>query len=145
MYSNKQGKEDEDALCALDVSKPNGYVMTKVQVIIIDEVTRISGKVLGAKEWGLRKIMAQIKSPLQSFQFGGKSILLFGDLTQVPAVTMTRDDFLESLAQFHENHKFEGFVQWELKILMLQSQDENMLIKILDNIRYHQDEMTNDP
>lgn len=54
--------------------------------------------------------------PLQSFQFGGKRILLFGDLTQVPAVTMTRDDFLESLAQFHENHKFEGFVQWELKI-----------------------------
>lgn len=145
LFTKKTGTLEEDVLCSLDVSKPNGYAMSKVQLIIIDEVTMISGKVLAAIENGLRKIMAQIHSPLQSLQFGGKSLILFGDLAQVPAVTRSLDDFLESMAQFHENENYEGFNRWKLSTIMRQSPDETVLIKILDFIRDYQDGQKFDP
>ena len=61
LYTQKN-RSNETVLCSLDVTKPSGFAMAHVQVIIIDEVTMISGKVLNAIEWGLRKIMAQMKS-----------------------------------------------------------------------------------
>lgn len=99
----------------------------------------ISGKVLSAMEFGLKKIMAQANCNLRNLQFGGKTILLFGDLAQVPFVTRSPDDFLECISQFHENENFEGFVQRELKRLMRLSPDEAMLISILEFVRKHTD------
>ena len=105
----------------------------------------MSAKVLSALEYGLRKITAQVKSPFGVTPFGGKCILLFGDLAQVPAVTRAPDDFLESLQQFHESATYTGFVQWELKTLMRQSEDEIIFIKLLDDIRQHKDGEPLDP
>lgn len=83
--------------------------------------------------------MAQIKSPLRDFKFGGKSILLFGDIVQAPAVTRSPGDFLEAFAQFHSEELFGNFVHWEPKELMRQKSDEMELISILDYVRKHSD------
>lgn len=139
IYSMKSSQENDNVCCSLDISKPNGFAMSRVKVIIVDEATMISGKVFGAMEEGLRRIMAQIRSPLQSSQFGGKSILLFGDLAQVPAVTRSNSDFLESIAQFHENPNFERFTIWKLNKIMRQNPNELILLKILDFVRDHTD------
>ena len=138
LYSVKRNSMEE-VVCSLDVSKPNGLALTYVKVIIIDEVTMMSAKVLSALEYGIRKIMAQFKSPFGVTPFGGKCVLLFGDLAQVPAVTRAPDDFLESLQQFHESATYTGFIQWELKTLMRQSEDEIVFIRLLENIRQHKD------
>ena len=131
--------DDNKVICSLDVSRPNGFAMTHVQVIIIDEATMMSGDVLNSIEYGLRKIMAQVNSSNRNLMFGGKSILLFGDLAQVPAVTDAPDDFLESLHQFHESESFEGFTKWKLKTIMRQSPDELAFMNLLQNIRNHKD------
>ena len=134
LYTQKN-RSNEIVLCSLDVTKPNGFAMTYVQVIIIDEITMISGKVLNAIDSGLRKIMAQVNSPHHDMMFGGKSLLLFGDLAQVPAVSNTYDDLNEVLNQFHESDSYVGFIKWELKQLMRQNENEDVFIKLLDYIR----------
>ena len=133
----KKTKSNETVLCSLDVTRPNDFAMTYVKVIIIDEVTMISGDVLDAMEWGLRKIMSQIESVDREKMFGGKSLLLFGDLAQVPAVSINSDDLNESLHQFHESISYSGFIKWELKQLMRQNPNEKIFIELLDNIRNH--------
>ena len=144
IYTARNYGED-NVFCSLDICKPNGFAMTYAKVVIIDEVTMISAKVLTSMEYGLRKIMSQKRSPLGLYPFGGKSILLFGDLAQVPAVTRAPDDFLESLQQFNESEIFTGFVQYELKTVMRQLPDEVLFIKLLDYIRNHRDGERLDP
>lgn len=93
-YSIKEDKT-ENVLCSLDVSKENGYSITFAQVFIIDEITMISSAALEAIDHGLKKLVAQMNNNFSNQTFGGKYILLFSDLAQVPAVTQAKDDYMD--------------------------------------------------
>ena len=70
--------------------------------------------------------------------FGGKNILSFGDLAQIPAVTGSLDDYQEVLAQFHSSKVFESFVRWELRKIMRKNQgDELEYLRLFECIRNH--------
>ena len=128
--------DDDKIICGLNVDKPNGISMTYVKVIIIDEVTMISADVLDAVNSGLQKIMAQLNSEHSDKPFGGKSILLFGDLAQVPAVcTKSRSDYIEYLAQFNNSDIYDHFIRFDLNIIMRQNPDQLGFIKALADIR----------
>lgn len=76
--------------CGLDVSPPVGRALSLCDLIIIDEVTMIPKAVFDAVNSGLRRVAAQINSPTCELSFGGKHVLLFGELAQVPAVVRAR-------------------------------------------------------
>ena len=135
----KKNENCEDVYCSLDIAKENGYAISFAKIIIIDEVTMISSKVLESLNNGLKKLAAQKNDVHFDLDFGGKNILLFGDLAQVPAVTRAPDDFNESIEQFFKSDVFRGFTRWDLDKIMRQNSDEIEFIQLLDNIRNHSD------
>ena len=129
-YENK-----EDVYCSLDISRENGYAISYTKLIIIDEVTMMPGNVLYAINDGLKKLSAQKNDQNYALSFGGRSILLFGDLAQVPAVTKTYDDYSESIEQFYKSKIFEEFTRFDLNIVMRQNPEEHEFIKLLEYVR----------
>ena len=120
IYSKKE-QDIETILCSIDVSKPNGYAISFASVIIIDETTMISANILNSIDKGLKKIMSQKSDANYDKPFGGKNILLFDDLAQVPAVTLVPDDYIELIGQFHQSSVCSSFIKWELRTIMKQS------------------------
>ena len=133
----KKFQNEETVLCSSDISKPNGYSVSFASVIIIDEVTMISAEVMNALNRGLKKIMAQKSDANFDKPFGGKSVWLFGDLAQVPAVTRAPDDYNESIGQFHQSGVFSSFIKLELRTSMRQLLEEKVFLFLLDSIRCH--------
>lgn len=82
LFSKKTGA-DEEVICSLDVSKENGYSIYFEKVIIIDEITMISANVLESINTGLKRLASPMNDYFFENLFGGKHILLFGDLAQV--------------------------------------------------------------
>ena len=108
LYTKKE-EGTETVVCSLDISKENGYAISFVDFIIIDEAIMISANVLQALDVGLKKLAAQKNDKNFDHNFGGENILLFGDLAQVPAVTGFNDDYQEFVAQFHSSNIFFKF------------------------------------
>ena len=119
----------------MDISKENGYSISFAKVIIIDEVTMLPGKVLLALNDGLKKLSAQKNDINYTLPFGGRNILLFGDLAQVPAVTRAPDDYLESIGQFYNTNVFNGFTRFSLNLVMRQNPEEQAFINLLEYVR----------
>ena len=84
---------NDQAFCHLHLDRPVGVAVSKVAVVIIDEVTMLSAKCFDALDRGLRILMAESSSPDRDKPFGGKSLLLFRDLDQVPSVVKSRSGF----------------------------------------------------
>ena len=83
----------------------------------------------------LRKLAAQTLSPGYDQPFGGKHVLLFGDLAQVPAVVRTADDFSESSEQFFASIPYSSFATLSLSIIMRQDPGQEQLLQLLDEVR----------
>lgn len=83
----------------------------------------------------LRKLAAQTLSPGYDQPFGGKHVLLFGDLAQVPAVVRTADDFSESSEQFFASLPYSSFATLSLSIIMRQDPGQEQLLQLLDEVR----------
>ena len=124
----------DNVTCGLDVSRPVGRAVSLCKVIIIDEVTMIPRQVLEALDRGLRRLAAQVNGR-SDLPFGGKHILLFGDLAQVPAVVRARDDFTESAGQFFEATPYATFTRFSLPTVMRQNPDETAFLTLLSDIR----------
>ena len=134
IFCNKKD-DNEEVFCSLDISKENGYAISFAKIIIIDEVTMMSGKVLLALNDGLKKLSAQKNDGNFVLPFGGRNVLLFGDLAQVPAVTRAPDDYIESNEQFYNSKIFNSFTRFNLNIVMRQNADEHEFINLLEYIR----------
>ena len=104
-------------------------------MIIIDEVTMISRGVMNALDTGLRRLAGQSNRGDPSLPFGGKSVLLLGDLAQVPAVVRTHDDFSESAEQFFASSPYSSFTRLTLNQVMRQNPDEVAFLALLDDVR----------
>jgi hypothetical protein len=67
--------------------------------------------------------------------FGGMTLILSGDLGQVPVVTKNSTDFLQAEAMFCSMERFNGFKHLPLHQIMRQDPNEIDFCKILDEIR----------
>ena len=131
IFTNPHG----ETISSLTISRPAGHAISLCQVIIIDEITMISRSVLNCLDTALRKLAAQSLSPHYDAPFGGKHILLFGDLAQVPAVVSASDDFQESAEQFFASLPFSSFQRFSLNQLMRQNPGEHELLALLEDVR----------
>ena len=124
-----------ETVSSLNIARPNGYAVSLASLLIIDETTMISRSVLTCLDMTLRRLAAQTLSPNYDQPFGGKHVLLFGDLAQVPAVVRTADDFAESAEQFFASHPYSSFTTMSLSIIMRQDPDQEQLLQLLDEVR----------
>ena len=131
IYTNSHG----ETISSLSIARPAGHAVSLCQVIIIDEVTMISRSVMTCLDSTLRKLAAQSQSPNYDAPFGGKHVLLFGDLAQVPAVVSANDDYRESAEQFFASLPFASFTRFTLHQVMRQDPEEHQLLALLDDIR----------
>lgn len=126
---------DDNTRCSLDISRPRGYAISLCKVILIDEITMISRSVLEALDAGLRRLAAQVRRNSEDLPFGGKSLMLFGDVAQVPAVVRARDDFGESAEQFFQVPLYESFARFTLRTVMRQDPGQCQFMQLLEDIR----------
>ena len=77
---------------------------SKVQIVIIDKISMVSGKLL----YQIHKRLNEIFSPQQDIPFGGKWVLVCGDLYQLPPV-QAKPAFM-----FNETETSEGFLMLDL-------------------------------
>ena len=105
---------------------------SEVQIVIIDEISMVSGKLL----YQIHKRLNEIFNPQQDIPFGGKSVLICRDLYQLPPVQA------KPVLMFNETKTSEGFLMllWhkfklaELIEIMCQKGD-TMVIELLNKIR----------
>ena len=126
---------EDRVFCNLHLNRPVGVAVSRVAVIVIDEVTMLSAKCLDALDKGLRRLMAEAGSKHHEKPFGGKSILLFGDLAQVPAVIKTRDDYLVHIGQFTGASNFDQFLTFRLAISMRADDRDVLFAQLLADVR----------
>ena len=127
--------------CGLHIGTPAGRAISVCKMILIDEVTMVPRKTLDALDLGLRRLAAQVNGPAD-LPFGGKHILLFGDLAQVPAVVYTRDDYSESANQFFEATCYSQFTRFSLSQVMRQIPNETDFLALLADVRDAQDSLS---
>ena len=132
LYTTSTG----ETRCSLDIGNPRGYAVAMCRVIIIDEITMISRSVLNALDSALRRLSAQVDARSVDQCFGGKSVLFFGDLAQVPAVVRAHnDDFAESAEQFFESLPYHAFSQFTLHTVMRQDPNQEQFMALLSDVR----------
>ena len=124
-----------ETLCSLNISNPRGLALSLCRLIIIDEITMISRSVLNALDNGLRRLAGQSSRGDPTLPFGGQSLLLFGDLAQVPAVVRARDDYCESAEQFFESLPYSSFTRFNLTRVMRQDPGQHAFMTLLDELR----------
>ena len=138
IFTNTHG----ETLSSLTLATPAGRAIALCSVILIDEVTMTARDVLNCLDETLRKLSAQANSPHYTLPFGGKHVILFGDLAQVPAVVRTRDDFTESAEQFFASLQFASFTRFALTQIMRQNPDEHALLSLLTDVRTSHDRLS---
>ena len=106
---------------------------SEVQVIVVDEISMLSGKLL----YQVHRCLNEIFHPLQDIPFGGKAVLVCGDFYQLPPVQG------KPVFMFNETNTSGGFLMldlWrkfrlvELTEIMCQRGDAKF-IELLNNIR----------
>ena len=127
-----------DTISSLNIARPRGYAVSLATVIIIDEITMISRSVLNCLDQTLRRLSAQAHSAASELPFGGKNIIFFGDLAQVPAVVRARDDFAEASEQFFASLPYSSFATMSLSLIMRQDPGQTELLQLLDDLRSSQ-------
>lgn len=91
--------------------------------------------VLDSLDNGLRRLAQQMGTINYNLPFGGKSVILLGDLAQVPAVVRTRDDFSESAEQFFRSLPYHFFTRFSLSVVMRQDPDQRDFMDLLTDVR----------
>ena len=77
---------------------------SEVELVIIDEISMVSGKLF----YQIHKLLNEIFSPGQDISFGGKSVVVCGDLHQLPPVNP------KPIFTFNVIETMEGFISMDL-------------------------------
>ncbi len=115
-------------------TKEKRKIFEEMELLIIDEISMVRADLMDAIDFVLRIFGGNRRLP-----FGGKQLLLVGDVFQLEPVT-TKDDW-EILQNFHENSFFfsaNAFKSVELVTIELRKvyrQTDSGFIQMLDNIR----------
>ena len=130
-------KEDQNVMhSSLNPSSVRGKCIDMVKLIIIDEITMLNKGSINAINAGLSRLKTQLHGASnQNSPFGGKHILLFGDLSQITAVVPHADDYAITANQFFQSDIFDKFHISILEKCERQSSDEKELLFLLDSIR----------
>ena len=78
---------------------------SEVELVIIDEISMVSGKLV----YQIHKILNEIFSPGRDIPFGGKSIVVCGDLYQLLPVN-TKPVFTYNVTETNERNYKYGFM-----------------------------------
>lgn len=114
-------------------------LLKKLEIIIIDEISMVRVDIMNVIDLTLRK---NLNSELP---FGGKQLLLIGDLLQLPPVINSKN--LKEVEIIRENYKTEFFFgapvfnSFELEVIELQKvyrQGDKNFVSVLNNIRTNQ-------
>ena len=105
---------------------------SEVKLVIMDEISMVSSKLF----YQVHKSISEIFCPGQDFAFGGKSVIVCGDLHQLPPVRA------KPRFTFSETETIEGFISsdvWRKFILgeldQVMRQDDEIFINLI-NIEY---------
>lgn len=111
-------------------------LLKKLDLIVIDEISMVRADVMNAIDLTLKK---HLKNELP---FGGKQLMLVGDLLQLPPVVNNRN--LEEVKIIRESYANEFFFSakvfgtYDIEVIELQKvyrQEEADFVKVLNNIR----------
>ncbi len=114
-------------------------LLKKIDLIVIDEISMVRADIMNAIDLTLKKYLSN-KLP-----FGGKQILLVGDLLQLPPVVNNKN--LEEVRILRENYSTEFFFSakvfetYDIDVVELQKvyrQEEGEFVSILNNVRINQ-------
>lgn len=119
-------------ISTLNISNHRGLAMSRVQVIIVDEVTMLDRSVINAASSKLIELSERRGNYIQQ-PFAGKTVIFLGDPSQVPAVTNAHDDMTECAEQFMHSAGFNGFIPIQLKKLMRQNDEDQESFRLLLN------------
>ena len=127
----------------LSPNNANGKAMGLCQVIFVDEVTMINKDIFNLIDRKLREIKAQVtgNKEYESMPFGGVTLILTGDLCQVPCIVQNGDDTSEYNSMFNQMDSFNHFTTIPLNIIMRQtnSDSDDPFIKLLEEMRNYTD------
>ena len=121
------------------IQNQRGVALSKIRFLIIDEITMLSKSTLECIEHTLNTLALAVKRNNANNPFGGCSVLLFGDLAQVPAVSNQNDDFQEARFQFNNISSWNYFQIFSLEQVIRQDPDQVQLLSILDQIRHYRE------
>lgn len=121
-------------LSKLDIKYRKDNVMDELEVLIIDEISMVRSDVMDAIDLSLRMNRRRPNEP-----FGGVQMILVGDCFQLsPVVTYNEQRLYETMydsAWFFDAEVFEEIDINMVELSHIYRQDDNRLIKILNNIR----------
>ena len=118
---------------ALKYSKEKQRLIQKTEIIIIDEISMVRVDIIDAVDKILRAYCNR------NLPFGGKQLLLVGDLFQLEPVV--KSDQKRILSQFYNSpYFFDALAFKHLNLIPVElkkvyRQDDNSFIQVLDNIR----------
>ena len=108
---------------------------SEVELVIIDEISMVSSKLF----YQIHKRLNEIFSPAQDVPFGGKSVLVCGDLCQLPPVRA------KPVFTFNDTETMEGFISIDLwrkfrlaELDEVMCQDDEMFVNMLNKIKVGQ-------
>ena len=101
----------------------------EVELVIIGEISMVSSKLF----YQIHKPLNEIFSPGQDVSFGGKSVLVCGDLCQLQTVCA------KSVLTFNDTESIEGFISMDLwrkfrlaELDQVMRQDDEMFVNMLN-------------
>ncbi len=115
-------------------SKPHRKLLEQIELVIIDEISMVRADIIDAVDRILRVYSRNLREP-----FGGKQILLVGDVFQLEPVV--KNDEREILNRFYPTPYFFSarvFQEIDLVSIELQKvyrQTDGVFVRVLDNIR----------
>ena len=116
----------------LNISNHHGLALSRVNVIIVDEITMLDRSVINAASNKLIDLSGSTGHQIQ-IPFAGKTVVFLGDPSQVPAVTHAHDDMSECAEQFMHFAGFDDFIPFNLKRLMRQNDQSQESFRSLLN------------
>ena len=120
----------------VSISSRRGFAISEIRLLIIDEVTMINRETLELVDTKLKQLSrARRRQSDFELPFGGCSVLLLGDMAQVPAVTRNADDLQEARNQFNNIACWDFFTKVQLRNVVRQSPDQVNFLRLLDRIR----------
>ena len=135
---------ENNSVSSVRIQSQRGLAMSKIKFLIIDEITMLSKSTLDCIDNILKTLSNAVHNPNHDNPFGGCSVILFGDMAQVPAVSRLNDDYQEARFQFNNISCWNYFQIYTLDRVVRQNPDQYQLIKILDSIRnYSSNNMLN--
>mgnify|MGYP002619446487 FL=1 len=127
-FSNRNIKE------TLKYNSEKRKILREVELIIIDEISMVRADIIDFVDKVLRIYSRNMREP-----FGGKQLLLVGDVYQLEPVVREEDrQFLRPFypsAYFFDAHVFREFQLVSIELRKVYRQSDPMFIGILDHIR----------